>query len=74
MSKVIAVSDTVYSELQKMKNGYSFSKMIESLIQNKKRKGDISELEQFFGILNKKDAKEWLNEVNAGRKNARSRS
>jgi predicted CopG family antitoxin len=74
MSKVIAVSDTVYSELQKMKNGYSFSKMIESLIQNKKRKGDISKLEQFFGVLSKEDAKEWLNEVNAGRKNARSRS
>ena len=68
------MSDTVYSELEKMKKGSSFSKMIESLIQNKKRKGDISKLEQFFGILSKKDAKEWLNEVNVGRKNAKSRN
>ena len=33
MPKVIVVSDTVYSELQKMKKDTSFSKMIEALIR-----------------------------------------
>lgn len=70
MSKVIVVSDDVYTELQRMKKDSSFSKIIEYLIQGKNRRGDIAELKKFFGVLNKKDAKLWLKEVEEGRKNA----
>ena len=68
MSRVIVVSDTVYSELQKMKKDASFSKMIESLIQGSGKKGDIGQLERFFGILSKEDANAWKKEINQGRR------
>jgi len=68
MSKVIVISDTVYSELRKMKKDTSFSKMIEALIQSNDKKGDIGQLERFFGVLSMKDAASWKKEVNRGRR------
>ncbi len=68
VSRVIVVSETVYSELQKMKKNESFSKTIEALIKGKGSKGDISQLEGLFGSLNKKSATAWKKEVNAGRR------
>lgn len=68
MSKVIVISDTVYSELQRMKKDTSFSKMIEALIQGKGNRGDIGQLEKFFGVLSKRDAAAWKKEVNQGRR------
>ena len=68
MSKVIVVSDIVYSELQKMKKDTSFSKMIEALIQGTRSRGDIGQLERFFGVLSKKDAAAWKKEVSQGRR------
>lgn len=63
MSRVIVVSETVYSELQKMKKNESFSKTIEALIKSKRKKGDISQLESLFGSLNKKKASAWKTEI-----------
>lgn len=68
MPKVIVVSDTVYSELQRMKKDTSFSKAIEALIQGNDKKGDIGQLERFFGVLSKKDAAAWKKEVAQGRR------
>lgn len=68
MSKVIVVSDTVYSDLQKLKKDASFSKMIETLIQSTGKKGDIAQLESFFGVLNKRNAAAWKKEINLGRR------
>ncbi len=68
MSKVIVVSDTVYSELRRMKKDTSFSKTIEALMQGNGNKGDIGQLERFFGALGKKDAAAWKKEVNQGRR------
>ena len=59
MSRVIVVSETVYSELQKIKKNESFSKAIEELIKDKMQKGDISQLESFFGTLDKKGGSSW---------------
>ncbi|MCL5440386.1 MAG: antitoxin [Candidatus Marsarchaeota archaeon] len=68
MSRVIVVSETVYNELQKIKNRESFSKTIEALIKCKGKKGDIAKLEEFFGILNKKEGVSWKGEVNRSRR------
>lgn len=67
-SRVIVVSETVYSELQKIKKNESFSKAIEELIKDKMQKGDISQLESFFGTLDKKDGSSWKGEVNRSRR------
>ena len=68
VSRVIVVSETVYTELQKIKKKDSFSKAIEALIKSKKQKGDIAQLESFFGILNKKNASSWKTEVSRSRR------
>jgi predicted CopG family antitoxin len=68
MSRVIVVSEIVYSELQKIKKRESFSKAIEALIKSKTQKGDIAQLESFFGILNKKDGSSWKEEVTRSRR------
>ena len=68
VSRVIVVSETVYSELQKIKKKESFSKAIEALIKGKTQKGDIAQLEGFFGTLNKKDASSWKGEITRSRR------
>ena len=62
------VSDIVYSELRKMKKDLSFSKMIEELIQGRGKKGDINQLEKFFGTISDSDAAIWKKEVTDGRR------
>jgi predicted CopG family antitoxin len=67
MSKLIAVSDDVYSTLYKMKgSGDSFSKVIvKTITAYQSRKKDISDL---AGVLKDKDVSTWLKEVEEGRK------
>ncbi len=73
MVKVISISDNVYSELEKMKNGASFSKFIESLIEKAKKRGDIANMERFIGILTGEEAADWKKEIKERRRSAKAR-
>jgi len=67
MVRVISISDEVYMELSAIKNGRSFTEVIKSLVEGKEKKvqrrGDIANLEKFFGIISKKDGDAWQKEV-----------
>ncbi|MGI0134479.1 MAG: antitoxin VapB family protein [Candidatus Micrarchaeaceae archaeon] len=69
MVKVISISDRAYELLSRLKNGNSFTKVIEELAESKANVGDVSTIEPFFGVLkDKKREKEWLAEIKASRR------
>jgi predicted CopG family antitoxin len=67
VAKQIAISDDVYQLLLGMKgDDKSFSDVIRTMAGKKKngiRRGDIANLEKFFGILSKKKADAWKKEI-----------
>lgn len=65
MSKLIAVTDEIYSQLSKMKGKRSFSEELRELIEKEQRRKDISAL---FGSLKGVDTKQWEKEIEEGRK------
>lgn len=68
MVKVISISDKAYALLSRLKNGNSFSKVIEELTEGKTSLGDVNSIKPFFGVLkDKKREKEWLAEIKASR-------
>ncbi len=64
MTKVISISDEAYNELAKMKNGFSFSKVIISIV-NEKKKEDIM---KYAGTWNNKEALKIKKEIMKERK------
>lgn len=63
MTKVISISDEAYGELKKLKNGFSFSKIIITLTNMKK--ADITD---FAGAWDNKEALKIKNELMKERK------
>lgn len=64
MTKVISISDEAYDGLKKLKNGFSFSKIIITLV-NEKKKDSIME---FAGSWNNKEALKIKKEIMEERK------
>lgn len=64
MTKIISISDEAYSELSRLKNGLSFSKIIITLTKMKKK----DSIMDFAGILTKEEANELSKEIKKGRK------
>lgn len=56
MVRVISISDEVYMELTKLKNGRSFTETIKELVKGKKPKGNYDEVMKFFGTINDNEA------------------
>jgi predicted CopG family antitoxin len=55
--RIISISDEVYMQLSSIKQGRSFTMVIKSLLaERQSKKGDIKELEKFFGIITKEEA------------------
>lgn len=73
MAKIISVSEEVYDELSTIKGEKSFTELLKSLIEEKKRKGDIKSFEKFFGVLTNKEAEELRKSSAEFRKNFRAR-
>jgi predicted CopG family antitoxin len=66
--RIISISDEVYMQLSSIKQGRSFTMVIKSLLaERQSKKGDIKELEKFFGIITKEEADKWKKEVREGR-------
>ena len=69
--RVISISDEVYSELSKIKNGKSFTELLKSLIQQCENKGDPHKILEFIDTheaLSDESAEKIMAEVNEGRK------
>ncbi|MGH2638796.1 MAG: antitoxin VapB family protein [Rhabdochlamydiaceae bacterium] len=73
MTKIISLTNEVYAKLKKLKNGRSFSREIDELIEKSSTKGDVREFRKFMGMWSKADAKAFQKEVAAARKNAKPR-
>ena len=77
MVRVISISDEVYLELSKIKNGKSFTQVIKALMEQCERKGDPDKILEFLNThepLSEEDAQKMMAEVEAGRKRAVQRS
>jgi|GEM_PF-2423105 predicted CopG family antitoxin len=57
MARQISVSEEVYSMLSKVKGERSFSEVIKSFFQTKKKKKDITD---FFGVMKRSKSLEQL--------------
>lgn len=57
MVRVISISDEVYFELSKLKNGRSFTEVIKSLVEKKGETGNFGEVMRFFGTINDSEAR-----------------
>jgi predicted CopG family antitoxin len=69
--RVISISDEVYFELSRMKDGKSFTQLLKSMIDRCENKGDPKAILEFLNShapLSDKDAQEMLAEVEKGRK------
>jgi predicted CopG family antitoxin len=69
--RVISISDEVYFELSKIKNGKSFTELLKSLLQQCLNKGDPQKILEFLDThetLSDESAERILSEVNEGRK------
>jgi predicted CopG family antitoxin len=64
MTKVISLSDDAYTELKRMKNGFSFSEII-LILARAKRKDSIMD---FAGIIGKKEGDKMKKEITEERK------
>jgi predicted CopG family antitoxin len=70
---VISISDEVYFELSRMKNGKSFTQLLKELIQQCESKGDPKKILEFLNThepLSEEDAREMTAELEKGRKRA----
>ena len=69
--RVISISDEVYLELSKMKNGKSFTELLKSLIEQCEKKGDPHRILEFLDMheaLSDESAEKIMTEVKEGRK------
>jgi predicted CopG family antitoxin len=76
MVKIISISDEVYNDLTKMKNGKSFTELLKTLIIDATNKGDPKSILTFLEVnepLSDEAANKILSEVETNRKNATSR-
>ena len=71
MVRVISISDEVYFELSRMKNGMSFTELIKSLIERCENKGDPKRILDFLNsheALSEESAQKMSAELEKGRK------
>jgi len=71
--RVISISDEVYFELSRMKNGKSFTELLKTLIEQCQNKGDSKRLLDFLDTheaLGEESAKKIISEIERGRKRA----
>ena len=76
MVKIISISDEVYNDLSRMKNGKSFTELLKTLITECTNKGDPQTILTFLNNnepLNNNAANTILNATTQGRKNAAPR-
>lgn len=69
--RVISISDEVYIELSKIKNGKSFTQVIKGLLDQCQNKGDPQKILQFLNThepLSEESAKQIIAEMEEGRK------
>jgi predicted CopG family antitoxin len=73
---VISISDEVYSELSRMKDGKSFTELLKTLISECTSKGDAKSIVAFLqtkGPLSEESEKKITDASEKGRKNAVAR-
>jgi len=73
MVRVISISDEVYAELSRMKNGKSFTELLKTLISECDKKGDPKSILEFLNThepLSEEAAEAILDATEKGRKNA----
>jgi predicted CopG family antitoxin len=76
MVKIISISDEVYEDLSKIKNGKSFTELLKTLLTEHTSKGDPKNILAFLEAnepLSDKDANTIMTEVTKSRKNATTR-
>ncbi len=73
MTKIVSLTNEVYSTLKRMKKNKSFSEEIKELIVRAGTKGDVKELRKFMGVWSKEDAKAFSKEITAARKSSKHR-
>lgn len=69
--RIISISDEVYSELSKIKDGKSFTELLKSLLQQCENKGDPQKILDFLDThktMSDESAEKIMTEVNGGRK------
>ena len=64
MTKIISLSDEAYMELKRLKNGYSFSKIVIILAKMKKKESIM----EFAGKLESKEGRRMAKEIMEERK------
>jgi predicted CopG family antitoxin len=75
--KVISISDEVYADLSRMKEGKSFTELLKTLISECANKGDAKNILAFLntkGPLSEQSAKYITEALEKGRKNATARN
>ena len=75
--RVISISDEVYSELSKMKDGKSFTVLLKTLLSECANKGDAKSIATFLkskGPLSEESEKNIIETSEKGRKNATARN
>lgn len=76
MVKVISISDEVYADLSRMKNGKSFTELLKTLLSECNNKGDAKSILSFLNAnepLSEEGAKAILEASEKGRKSATAR-
>jgi predicted CopG family antitoxin len=76
MVKIISISDEVYNDLARIKNGKSFTELLKTLIIDATNKGDPKSILAFLEAnkpLSDEAADTMISEVEANRKNTTSR-
>ncbi len=74
--KIISISDEVYADLSRMKNGKSFTELLKTLISECNNKGDAESILSFLNStepLSEEGAKAILEASEKGRKSATTR-
>ena len=73
---MISISDEVYFELSRMKNGKSFTQLLKTLIEQCENKGDPAKILEFLNThepISEEEAKKMTVEIEEGRKRAVTR-
>jgi predicted CopG family antitoxin len=76
MVKIISISDEVYADLSRIKNGKSFTELLKTLVAESTNKGDPKSILVFLDAnkpLNSKAADEIQTATEKARKNATAR-
>lgn len=73
MTKIISLTNDVYSKLKKIKGSRSFSQEINELIDKSNTRGDVKSLRKFMGVWSKEEGERLQKQIANDRKNAKSR-